>query len=1093
MKFFKTNLFILFLLLNQVIIVKSQNRVYVKEAASGTGASWSDAMGNLQEAINLAAQSAIDNDQITQVWVAKGTYYPSEKEYSTDERSAAFVMKNSVEIYGGFASTGSPTLNDRDYSNNITILSGDIGVKGDSLDNIYCIIRNKYTETNKLDTTAILDGFVVEKGYSKDAPRNFYGEAIDNKNASPKIKNCKLSGLYSVTLYLDKSNSTFENCIFDTIISNTDKVSTQVQVNCSNITFLKCNFINNTATQEIIQVGSDAILHVDSCLFKNNKTTCISFHSNSNCLIENSIFESNYAYNKGAAIAFWNTRETDYYIIRNCIFGNNNSRLEGGAIYISSADTVEIYNCLFVDNLTEKNKGGAINIFSTDVNVTNCTFYNNESGAYIPEGAAIFDDNKYGERLTVNNCIMWGEQDVQIMYYDEDHWAYNGHAQPVVTNSLVKRAAKDGIFPGTNNIMTYPLFADTTNNDLHLTSTSPCVNAGSNDHIPADLNFDLDGISRIYDNNIVDMGCYEYQGDPITVEALTGTVSISGTLQYGEELTANVTNTNNTGTLSYQWKRNDSNIYDATSSTYTLVENDIDALISVAVISSVETGSIESAATVAIEKAEQAAPATPTVEIKTHNSITLVTISSCDYAIDGGTWQTSSQFSELNAETAYRFTQRYTETVTHKASLASSALSAETDPTPVEALTGTVSISGTLQYGEELTANVTSTNNTGTLSYQWKRNESNINDATSNTHTLVENDIDALISVAVISSVETGSIESAATVAIEKAEQAAPAAPTVESKTHNCITLVTVSSCEYAIDGGTWQMSPQFSALLAETAYSFTQRYTETVTHKASSASSALSVETDPTPVEALTGTVSIIGTLQYGEELTAIVTNTNNTGILSYQWKRNDSNINGATSNTYTLGEGDIDSIIVVAVTSSLETGSIESVATTAVEKAEQATPAAPTVESKTHNSITLVTISGCEYAIDGSTWQTSSQFSALNAETAYSFTQRYIETATHKVSSASSALSIETNGTSTTATNIEIGKVKIYPNPTSEYIIVCGIKQGATIKLYNVNGNLLLQQDVNNDNTVLDVSGLNNGNYLLKVGNITKKVIIY
>ena len=38
--------------------------------------------------------------------------------------------------------------------------------------------------------------------------------------------------------------------------------------------------------------------------------------------------------------------------------------------------------------------------------------------------------------------------------------------------------------------------------------------------------------------------------------ALTGTASITGTLKYGEELTASLTGTNNTGNLDYTWYQN---------------------------------------------------------------------------------------------------------------------------------------------------------------------------------------------------------------------------------------------------------------------------------------------------------------------------------------------------------------------------------------------------------------------------------------------------------------------------------------------------------------------------------------------------------
>lgn len=92
-------------------------------------------------------------------------------------------------------------------------------------------------------------------------------------------------------------------------------------------------------------------------------------------------------------------------------------------------------------------------------------------------------------------------------------------------------------------------------------------------------------------------------------DALTGTVSITGSLKYDETLTAVVTNTNNTGTLSYQWRRNGEDIASATGSTYKVVVADIGYTLSVKVGSSVETGFIVGAASSSITKAD--GPNTP--------------------------------------------------------------------------------------------------------------------------------------------------------------------------------------------------------------------------------------------------------------------------------------------------------------------------------------------------------------------------------------------------------------------------------------------------------------------------------------------------
>jgi hypothetical protein len=103
----------------------------------------------------------------------------------------------------------------------------------------------------------------------------------------------------------------------------------------------------------------------------------------------------------------------------------------------------------------------------------------------------------------------------------------------------------------------------------------------------------------------------EEGGDP----ALTGTVTITGTATVGQMLTANITNLDGTGTVSYQWKRGDTasatgtNISGATSSTYTLVTADLGKYITVTVTRAGYSGSKTSMATAAVVGTPTALPA----------------------------------------------------------------------------------------------------------------------------------------------------------------------------------------------------------------------------------------------------------------------------------------------------------------------------------------------------------------------------------------------------------------------------------------------------------------------------------------------------
>ena len=106
-------------------VLAQGNTIYVDVDATGDndGTSWEDAHTTLQPALDEAA----DGDEI---WVAAGTYTPTYLFSPGDPRSATFQLKNGVALYGGFDPTvGDTGWEDRDWVNNVTNLSGDIGTQ----------------------------------------------------------------------------------------------------------------------------------------------------------------------------------------------------------------------------------------------------------------------------------------------------------------------------------------------------------------------------------------------------------------------------------------------------------------------------------------------------------------------------------------------------------------------------------------------------------------------------------------------------------------------------------------------------------------------------------------------------------------------------------------------------------------------------------------------------------------------------------------------------------------------------------------------------------------------------------------------------
>lgn len=89
---------------------------------------------------------------------------------------------------------------------------------------------------------------------------------------------------------------------------------------------------------------------------------------------------------------------------------------------------------------------------------------------------------------------------------------------------------------------------------------------------------------------------------------------------------------------------------------------------------------------------------------------------------------------------------------------------------------------------------------------------------------------------------------------------------------------------------------------------------------------------------------------------------------------------------------------------------GSTSEVLTVSTLKNTVSTPSAPTVDSKTANSVTLKATDGYEYSMDGITWQTDNVFGGLSVNTSYTFYQRVAETETSYASEISSGATVTT-----------------------------------------------------------------------------------
>ena len=211
-------------------------------------------------------------------------------------------------------------------------------------------------------------------------------------------------------------------------------------------------------------------------------------------------------------------------VLRNAVFYDNQAvNAAGLGIQRCKGYSVKVSNMLAYNN-SVIHYGGGLAMATSDPELNNLTIVNNYCGG----GGGAGMQMAFEAAPTINNCIFWGNHAVYytegskdtIEYYGGSQiWLWGADNNPMFNNSLVQYGLDsingyEHIMPDHYNNMLEinPLFVDELGHDYRLSGNSPCIDAGINTPAMFIPDTDLAGKPRIY-NNIIDMGCYEWQGN----------------------------------------------------------------------------------------------------------------------------------------------------------------------------------------------------------------------------------------------------------------------------------------------------------------------------------------------------------------------------------------------------------------------------------------------------------------------------------------------------------------------------------------------------------------------------------------------------
>jgi predicted outer membrane repeat protein len=447
-----------------------------------------------------------------------------------------------VALYGGFA--GTETARDqRDWETHITVLSGDLGgddttdPNGVVTDTAHIVGQNAYhvVTGSGVNTTAVLDGFIITAGYASLTPPNNhgYGGGMFNWTGSPTLNNLIFSGNTAgkgAAFYggggmfnIHSSNPILTNVTF---VANTAGSGGGMYNHASNPTLTGVAFVGNRAIDSGgMNNYSNSSPTLQDVTFSDNVAAVnaggMGNSVSGSPILSHVTFVDNSAGDYGGGMANFQSSPT----LMDVEFSNNRAGREGGGMYSATSSSPVLTNVTFVNNSTATNGGGMLNSESSPT-LTNITFSGNSAGEFggglcntfssrptltnvtfagnqAPHGSGICN---VGGSFTLVNGIVWGNTPAREQ-------VYNDHVTPDITYSDIQ-----GGFPGEGNLDLNPrldVFGDHggLTQVFALLSDSPAIDQGNPSVCPAT---DQLGLSRPVDGDrngsaICDMGASEFR------------------------------------------------------------------------------------------------------------------------------------------------------------------------------------------------------------------------------------------------------------------------------------------------------------------------------------------------------------------------------------------------------------------------------------------------------------------------------------------------------------------------------------------------------------------------------------------------------
>lgn len=295
---------------------------YVNESnvAPGGGTDWATAFLDLQDALDVAQSG-------DQIWIAQGTYTPSDLNSSTDPREASYRLIAGVEIYGGFSGIEDDVDLRRPQDFRVT-LTGDINNNddngGDNSENAYHVL----TADNLVGISPILDGVYVTAGNANSYGNNKFGGGL-------LVENYAAASLAYPDIH--QTHFIFNDALYGGAVAIADSFGA--------VSLTRCVLSNNMVSEFGGAIINQGYCRIDNCLLVANAAETAGgaiYSTGSDVVLVGSTIVQNVS-NFVGGLYF---THGDIDATNNIIWGNEDRVGNNDEIYLMGGTWTGDYNCI---------------------------------------------------------------------------------------------------------------------------------------------------------------------------------------------------------------------------------------------------------------------------------------------------------------------------------------------------------------------------------------------------------------------------------------------------------------------------------------------------------------------------------------------------------------------------------------------------------------------------------------------------------------------------------------------------------------------------------------------------------------------------